>query len=159
VKTKLDLSVRTYICTECGLVLDRDLNAARNLAVLGEVMIAGSGPETVNGRGGVGVLPLPVKRQPGTAQAGNTGTVQPQGRTAVRELTNTHLHATVACSSVGPAVARALLKNIPVGVRDTLTERRDLRGVSNDCAGQSLDLGGVDTPCPGRSDSELRWAL
>jgi transposase len=57
VKTKLDLSVRTYICTECGLVVDRDLNAASNLAVLGEVMIAGSGPETVNGRGGVGAWP------------------------------------------------------------------------------------------------------
>ena len=51
-KAKLDLSVRTYICTECGLVLDRDLNAARNLAKLGEVMVAGSGPETVNGCGG-----------------------------------------------------------------------------------------------------------
>ena len=52
-----------------------------------------------------------------------------------------------------------LSRTSPVGVRDTLMERRDLRGVSNDCAGQSLDLGGVDTPCPGRSDSELRWAL
>ena len=29
----------------------------------------------------------PVKRQPGTAQAGNTGTVPPRGGTAVRELT------------------------------------------------------------------------
>jgi putative transposase len=90
VKTKLDLSVRTYVCTECGLVLDRDLNAARNLAARGEVMVAGSGPETVNGRGGVGVLALPVKRQPGTAQAGNAGTVLPRGRTAVRELTRVH---------------------------------------------------------------------
>ena len=89
-KTKLDLSVRTYVCTECGLVLDRDLNAARNLAARGEAMVAGSGPETINGRGGEGVLALPVKRQPGTAQAGSTGTVQPQGRTAVRELTNAH---------------------------------------------------------------------
>ena len=90
VKTKLDLSVRTYICTECGLVLDRDLNAARNLAVLGEVMVAGSGPETVNGRGGQGVLALPLKRQPGTAQACNAGTVLPQGMAAVRELTKVH---------------------------------------------------------------------
>jgi putative transposase len=90
VKTKLDLSARTYICTECGLVLDRDLNAAKNLAALGEAMVARSGPETVNGRGGVGVLALPVKRQPGTAQAGNTGPALPQGRTAVRELTKVH---------------------------------------------------------------------
>jgi transposase len=71
----------------CGLVLDRDLNAARILAVLGEAMVAGSGPETVDGRGGQGVLALPVKRQPSAAPAGNTGTVQSQGRTAVRELT------------------------------------------------------------------------
>jgi transposase len=70
VKTKLDLPVRTYICTECGLVLDRDLNAARNLAVLGEAMVARSGLETINGRGGVGALALPMKRQPGTAQGG-----------------------------------------------------------------------------------------
>ena len=64
-KTKLDLSVRTYICTMCGLVLDRNLNDARNLAALGEAMVAGSGPQTINGRGGVGALALPVKRQPG----------------------------------------------------------------------------------------------
>jgi IS605 OrfB family transposase len=90
VKAKLALSQRKYVCMMCGLVLDRDANAARNLAALGEALVAGSGPETVNGRGGRGVLALPVKRQPGTAQAGNTGTALPQGRTALRELTNAH---------------------------------------------------------------------
>jgi IS605 OrfB family transposase len=34
VKAKLPLSERTYRCPYCGLVLDRDLNAARNLAQL-----------------------------------------------------------------------------------------------------------------------------
>jgi putative transposase len=34
VKAKLGLSERSYVCTACGLVLDRDLNAARNLAAL-----------------------------------------------------------------------------------------------------------------------------
>ncbi|HWE89856.1 MAG TPA: IS607 family element RNA-guided endonuclease TnpB [Pseudonocardiaceae bacterium] len=33
-KAKLSLSERTYRCDRCGLVLDRDLNAARNLAAL-----------------------------------------------------------------------------------------------------------------------------
>lgn len=33
-KAKLALSERTYVCTVCGLVLDRDVNAAKNLAAL-----------------------------------------------------------------------------------------------------------------------------
>ena len=49
VKTKLALPVRTYVAAMCGLVLDQDLNAARILAMLGEAMVAGSGPETVTG--------------------------------------------------------------------------------------------------------------
>lgn len=46
-KAKLSLSERTYRCEHCGLVLDRDLNAARNLAALA-TRVAGSGPETQN---------------------------------------------------------------------------------------------------------------
>lgn len=34
VKAKLALSERTFVCPACGLVLDRDHNAARNLAAL-----------------------------------------------------------------------------------------------------------------------------
>lgn len=48
VKTKLSLSERTYRCESCGLVMDRDLNAAININV------AGSAPETVNAHGGTG---------------------------------------------------------------------------------------------------------
>ena len=46
VKAKLSLSERTYRCDSCGLVLDRDVNAAINIKV------AGSAPETLNARGG-----------------------------------------------------------------------------------------------------------
>ena len=45
VKAKLSLSERTYRCDSCGLVLDRDLNAAVN------IQVAGSAPETLNARG------------------------------------------------------------------------------------------------------------
>jgi len=51
VKTKLPLRTRTYVCDQCGLVLDRDENAALNLAALVKRQVAGSGPETRNGRG------------------------------------------------------------------------------------------------------------
>jgi transposase len=50
VRAKLALSERTYACAACGLVLDRDVNAARNLAALGRRELAGSGPDS-NGRG------------------------------------------------------------------------------------------------------------
>jgi len=86
VKAKLALSERTYVCTSCGLVLDRDVNAARNLAAIGETVVAGSGPETLNGRGAdrkTGLArQVAVKRQPGTASAGQTGTVPAQAGTA-----------------------------------------------------------------------------
>jgi putative transposase len=48
-KAKLSLSERTYRCERCGLQIDRDLNAARNLAALAD-RVAGSGPETPNAR-------------------------------------------------------------------------------------------------------------
>ena len=86
VKAKLPLSERTYACTSCGLVLDRDANAALNLAEYGNRQIAGSGPEIANGRGAdrkTGpARQVAVKRQPGTAHAGQTGTVPAQAGTA-----------------------------------------------------------------------------
>jgi putative transposase len=86
VKAKLPLSERTYLCASCGMVADRDVNAARNLAEYGNRQIAGSGSEIGNGRGAdrkTGLTrQVAVKRQPGTAQAGQTGTVPAQAGTA-----------------------------------------------------------------------------
>ena len=45
-KAKLALSERTYVCEACGLVIDRDVNAARNL-----LNLAVSGTESLNACG------------------------------------------------------------------------------------------------------------
>ena len=89
VKAKLALSERTYACTACGLVLDRDVNAAVNL-----LKLAASGAESHNACGGT-VRPglagrVPVKQEPGSAHAGQTGTASGQPLAAGRELTHAH---------------------------------------------------------------------
>jgi putative transposase len=48
VQAKLRLSERTYRCEACGLVLDGDLNAARNLAALAGGASSPSRGATVN---------------------------------------------------------------------------------------------------------------
>ena len=66
VKAKLSLSERVYHCDGCGLVIDRDVNAAIN------IQVAGSAPETSNARGGGGrradtsrrTTRQPAKREP-----------------------------------------------------------------------------------------------
>ena len=79
VKAKLLLSVRVFHCETCGIRINRDLNAARNLAALVDDEVAGSGPETGNARGG-DVSPgmagrIPLKREPRTSRAlDKTGT-------------------------------------------------------------------------------------
>jgi IS605 OrfB family transposase len=76
VKAKLPLSMRVFHCEVCGLAIDRDLNAAVNLAKLvDQTMVAGSGPETRNARGG-DVSPglagqTSVKREASTEPAGS----------------------------------------------------------------------------------------
>jgi putative transposase len=77
VKAKLSLSERTYRCERCGLVVDRDVNAARNL-----LHLAASGAERITACGAA-VRPGPagraaVKQEPGTAHAGKTGTAARQ---------------------------------------------------------------------------------
>ena len=55
VKTKLALSERSFCCEHCGMVLDRDHNAALNLASLAE---ANSTNRTASGAGtGRGTAP------------------------------------------------------------------------------------------------------
>ena len=72
VKAKLVLSERKFVCEECGVVIDRDENAARNL-----LHLAVSRTERLNACGGT-VRPglaghVPMKQEPGTAYAGQTG--------------------------------------------------------------------------------------
>ena len=87
-RVKLTLSERTYVCDVCAMVMDRDVNAALNLAQYGrnELKVAASGAETRNGRGAdrkTGLArQVAVKRQPGTRQRGQTGTLPPQGESA-----------------------------------------------------------------------------
>ena len=43
VKAKLPLHVRVFTCDACGVVMDRDENAARNLAALAAACTTGTG--------------------------------------------------------------------------------------------------------------------
>jgi putative transposase len=70
VKAKLPLAERTYQCERCGLMLDRDLNAARNLVALVDAsapVVAGSGPETLKTSVDGGVRPGSSWAVPGEA--------------------------------------------------------------------------------------------
>jgi putative transposase len=74
VKTKLPLSTRVFTCEHCGLVIDRDRNAARNLASLAETRTPGPGaagptPPGGNARG------ADQKTKPRLAGGDETGTV------------------------------------------------------------------------------------
>ena len=76
-KAKLALSERIYRCDDCGLVVDRDVNAARNLLYL-----AASGAERRNAGGGT-IRPRAARRdppnpEPGTPHGGKTGTAARQ---------------------------------------------------------------------------------
>jgi putative transposase len=94
VKAKLPLSERTYVCAACGLVLDRDLNAAQNL-----LKLAASGAERINACRGTArpgaAGRVPAKQEPGTAFEGQTGTASGQPPAAGRGLGRAYSSATV----------------------------------------------------------------
>jgi putative transposase len=80
-KPSLTLAERTYRCDACGLSIGRDVNAAINLRDL-----AASGAERLNACGG-DVRPgparqTPMKQEPGTAPADQTGTATAQATAA-----------------------------------------------------------------------------
>lgn len=90
VKAKLTLAEREYVCTTCGMVIDRDLNAAVNLARVAAAAVAvneGSGPDE-----GSSFVSDGGTQKPATASAARgrsrrnrnptstTGTPQPQGQ-------------------------------------------------------------------------------
>ncbi len=80
VKAKLSLATRMYRCEICGVEIDRDLNAALNLAAYGR-LVAVSGTETLTARGGGHPRSRPkppVKREDGTGQPGRTVTATGQ---------------------------------------------------------------------------------
>ena len=88
-KPSLTLAERSFTCEACGLVIDRDENAARNLLDL-----AASGAESLNARGAQvrpGVAGHRVtKQEPGTPDGGKTGTASRQPLAAGRKLAHAH---------------------------------------------------------------------
>jgi putative transposase len=79
VKAKLGLAEHAFICQACGLRMDRDENAARNLANL----VARSGRETANARGVIRKTQLvgqvALKREASSQHRHQPGTAEPQG--------------------------------------------------------------------------------
>lgn len=73
VKAKLSLSERVFHCDDCGMVLDRDINAARNILAVAVPHVASGGGETLNARGGC-VSPSPrVAAMAVLSEAGRPG--------------------------------------------------------------------------------------
>ena len=95
-KAKLALADRSYQCDHCGAVLDRDLNAAINLARLSEhaprVDDRSAGSGSAAGRGAIRKTSPPSGAAAGGDEtstphsgrqaAGQTGTAPPQGEAA-----------------------------------------------------------------------------
>jgi putative transposase len=97
-KPSLTLAERTFQCESCGHEEGRDVNAARNL-----LSLAASGAERLNACGAA-VRPgraghAAVKQEPGTANAGKTGTAVPQGTVAAERSIE---HSAATALGLGP---------------------------------------------------------
>jgi putative transposase len=90
VRAELRVEERVFRCTACGLRLDRDLNAARNLVWWASVAkdVAGSAPETENARRGATAIRPPAGE--GSAEA-RTGVVsEPTALSGGRSVAEVH---------------------------------------------------------------------
>jgi putative transposase len=92
VKPKLSLAERTYDCTTCGLCLDRDVNAARNLAALVRHVDLELPGDVKTGRG---AHIRPVRPAPAGGAAGRE-TSRPSEVNAARQRTATNHELTFA---------------------------------------------------------------
>ena len=143
-ESKLSLAERIYRCEGCGLVIDRDLNAALNLAAYGRRIVAAGIAETVNGRGD-GRLQgdEAVARCPSVKQSGRHQEAGSDRHRGVRfKLTHyrnrprarAFLSVSGRCLSVSGVMASAPRRRLfdeRVGIRD-LENRRDWRFVFGD---------------------------
>jgi putative transposase len=84
VKTKLPLWERVFICDNCGLVLDRDVNAARNITIEATSVLGATDEQDQQNQNGAGLRPetenaAPRLRKTTEAQAQGAGS--PEGGT------------------------------------------------------------------------------
>ena len=99
VRAKLSLSERTFTCEHCGLVIDRDLNAALNLAAIVSGTASGAGTDQgdlANAQGeawhGSGqVASLNCEDGSGAVRPGKTATAAERSTAAARALMSAQL--------------------------------------------------------------------
>ena len=85
-KPKLSLAERTFHCEACGMSLDRDVNAARNLAALVRHVDLELPGDAKTGRG---AYLRPVRPAPAGRAAGREAS-RPSGVNAARQRTDTN---------------------------------------------------------------------